>query len=42
MGQATRMGGGWYGEEYSGRPPPTAFDINGCPPPYFLSTGLVD
>jgi hypothetical protein len=39
MHQLVRMGGGWYED---GKPPPTTFDLGKCPPPYFLSTGLVD
>ena len=42
MGQTVRMGGGWYGEEHPGSPAPTAFDVDDCPAPYFLSTGLID
>ncbi|MEX0625637.1 MAG: hypothetical protein WD402_03745 [Chloroflexota bacterium] len=37
MGESVRMGGGWYSTV-----PPTGFDIGGCPPPFFLSTGFVE
>ena len=39
MDQLVRMGGGWYED---GLPPPTTFDLDNCPAPYFLSTGLID
>ncbi len=37
MGEPVQMGGGWYDGA-----PPTSRDTEGCPPPYFLSTGFVD
>lgn len=36
MGEAVRMGGGWYQGV-----PPTGRDVGGCPPPFFLTTGFV-
>ncbi|HEX5579706.1 MAG TPA: hypothetical protein VFY43_08585 [Candidatus Limnocylindria bacterium] len=39
MGELVRMGGGWYED---GDPPPTSFAVEGCPPPFFLSTGFED
>jgi len=37
MGEPVRMGGGWYAAV-----PPTGRDIGTCPPPYFLTTGVVE
>jgi hypothetical protein len=37
LGEPVRMGGGYY---ESGDPPPTSRAIDGCAPPYFLSTGF--
>jgi hypothetical protein len=39
MGEAVRMGGGYY---ETGDPPPTTITVGNCPPPYFLSTGFED
>jgi hypothetical protein len=39
MGEAVRMGGGYY---EAGEPPPGTRDLGGCPAPYFLSTGVIE
>jgi hypothetical protein len=39
IGPAVRLGGGWY---ESGDPPPTTFNLQTCPAPYFLTTGVAD
>lgn len=39
MGEAVRMGGGYYED---GQPPPGSRDIEACAPPFFLSTGFSD